>query len=223
MKKPTPRKQASAARKNSTQTALANLEKSARKGDPKAKARLEKIYKLLHPGRSGRPEGSTTKHTVKGADSFENLLRADWGKGWDAPGEFCANHIWARRQTELGILWLRASGDTHPAVLVEEETLNESIVAAIVAAIDRLDFGFFNDMANALRRRNPDGTTKCDDPQAAALLGYVGFELARKPGRKFTYSDLSKDVYWGKDENGTSYAPTRTQLLRLITKFEIPK
>ncbi len=174
----------------------------------------------------GRKLGSKTRHTEKGLHPLDNQLRAHWGAKGSTHGGALAHQAWIDRHPTPDTLRELAEAEnmTPKQLLAERQAapLDENVAAEIVAAIDRRDGQFFDDMASTLRRLKEDGTIEADDPQAAALLHYVGRESMKNPARKFTRAELLDEISWGVDENGTTRRPSESQLARLTERFDVP-
>jgi len=201
------------------QAALENLEQSARKGNPKASARLEKIFKLLHPGKAGRPMGSTKNFTAPGLDIGENERRALWGPDFDGPpGSAWAHQFWIdRNPSKIALEGNAAARKMSPADLLLEmraQPPGEWHIAELVAAVDRRDAGFFEAAGRCLSQIKSDGTIRAHSPHRAAVLQFVDWR------KKYTLMFLMDNVPWRESVN--CGCPSARELKRICVELGVP-
>lgn len=170
----------------------------------------------------GRPKGSTKHHTIKGADPFDNELRAHWGGDFNAGiGLAWVHMLWAERHPSRPTLEGNAAArHITPEKLLAElqsrplsEPLPDWAAEQLRSAIERRDAKFFSDASNGLARIQANGTLAVDSPHESALLGFVNWS------RKYTLMGLMDTVPWRKWGLG---CPSERELKRMCSKLGIP-
>lgn len=170
--------------------------------------------------RPGRPENSRRILTKKGADYFDNEMRARLGDLHDAPpGSFWAERVWIDRHPRGTTLQKRAEAQhtTPEALIVEAKArpLADWALAQLIDAIDRRDTQFFEDAARYLRRLGSDGSLNLHDPWRSAILDSIDWS-----GRtKYTVTGLMDSVPWRRFGSG---CPDWGYLKKMCAELGVP-